>query len=242
LHLSSIEGRGPVAVALSDKKTRRPRRVRRRLTASDDCVLVEVGRVSTRPIGRDGGAPMDPPMMTANRCRIAGAVLVAGAALYLLAGRAGHLLDPALPVDPLGWLWSAFDEPGPPAIGEIGHLIAGELEIPERFEIWTATREDDLLGVDPAVHLYGQIVRLSAEGAEPLPHVFGRVQTFRDDGTPVSPGVLVRFRLVSRDGDCATYRSAKPLLLIDNRGLEGEHREVIAVYAEEDCCLLIVAP
>jgi hypothetical protein len=105
------------------------------------------------------------------------------------------------------------------------------------------TEKDDLVNVDPAVHLYGQILQpLEDCCAEPVARVMGRVQSFRADGSAVSPGVLVPFILVSRDSGWVTYRSQKPMILIDNARFEGEHSDLIAIFANDNCSAGVFAP
>lgn len=145
-------------------------------------------------------------------------------------------------MDSLHWLTSPFGEPGPPAIGELGHVVQGKFEVPEQLCSWLASEADDFVGVDPKVLLHGQVVREADDlPLGPPATLWARIQSFRSDGISVSAGVRVRFHLITSDAVTHTYRSEKPLILMHNAGLEGEWPSLIAIYSDGDCWTRIVA-
>ena len=109
--------------------------------------------------------------------------------------------------------------------------------------VWQANSADDLIGVDPLIYLYGQIVRPVNDFTGPPPSaITAQLRSFQEDGTPVSSGVTVQFVLVSGDSSTYTYQTHKPLLFIQNPALEGEGAEVIAVMSADGCITRIVWP
>ncbi len=181
-------------------------------------------------------------IMSAKAAWVVAVLLIFGGAVVWFSWQNGPAGGSGQGANPFHWLTSMFWEPGPPAVGELGHLVKGRFEEPDQLSIWIAEDENDLVGIDPQILLHGQMVRLADEfPLGPPVTLRARVQSFRSDGSPVSPGVSVQFKLITNVEGSLTYRSEKPLILMQNATLEREWPGVIAIFADGECWTKIVA-